>query len=155
MPSLSKSKKSRSIPLNDSALWVLEQLPSKGKSEYLFPSPVTGKPYTGDHKGVGTGCARRRRFRRFDCTIYGTDSRPCSCRVAGRFTRYSRFLGHSDPKVTMRYAHLSAKALQDAANAASVIVRKPAGGGGRAGGKGGVMGIARAGFGLLGLFDAY
>lgn len=31
-------------------------------------------------------------------------------------------LGHSDPKVTMRYAHLSAKALQDAA---SVIVRKP------------------------------
>ena len=34
-------------------------------------------------------------------------------------------LGHSDPKVTMRYAHLSARALKDAANAASVIVRKP------------------------------
>jgi integrase len=34
---LSKSKKSRSIPLNDSALWVLEQLTSKGKSDYLFP----------------------------------------------------------------------------------------------------------------------
>jgi hypothetical protein len=30
-----------------------------------------------------------------------------------------------DPKVTMRYAHLSARALQDAANAASVIVRMP------------------------------
>jgi hypothetical protein len=29
------------------------------------------------------------------------------------------------PKVTMRYAHLSARALQDAANAASVIVRRP------------------------------
>ena len=43
---LSKSKKSRSIPLNDSALWVLEQLTSRGKSDYLFPSPVTGKPYT-------------------------------------------------------------------------------------------------------------
>jgi integrase len=36
-----------------------------------------------------------------------------------------QILGHSDPKVTMRYAHLSARALQDAANAASVIVRKP------------------------------
>jgi hypothetical protein len=33
-----------------------------------------------------------------------------------------QILGHSDPKVTMRYAHLSAKALQAAANTASVIV---------------------------------
>ena len=33
-----------------------------------------------------------------------------------------QILGHSDPKVTMRYAHLSGKALQEAANAASVIV---------------------------------
>lgn len=32
-------------------------------------------------------------------------------------------LGHSDPKVTMRYAHLSSsKTLQEAANAGSVIV---------------------------------
>lgn len=35
-----KGKRSRSIPLNDSAKWVLEQLESKGNSEYLFPSPV-------------------------------------------------------------------------------------------------------------------
>jgi hypothetical protein len=31
-------------------------------------------------------------------------------------------LGHSDPKVTMRYAHLSAKALHEAANAGSLMV---------------------------------
>ena len=37
-----------------------------------------------------------------------------------------QILGHSDPKVTMRYAHLSAKALQEAANAGSVIVPKVA-----------------------------
>jgi hypothetical protein len=35
-----------------------------------------------------------------------------------------QILGHSDPKVTMRYAHLSSKTLQDAANAGSVIVPK-------------------------------
>ncbi len=29
---------------------------------------------------------------------------------------------HSDPKITMRYAHLSAKTLQEAANAASVLM---------------------------------
>lgn len=33
-----------------------------------------------------------------------------------------QILGHSDPKVTMRYAHLSSKTLQEAANAGSVIV---------------------------------
>ena len=31
-------------------------------------------------------------------------------------------LGHSDPKVTQRYAHLSTKALQEAANAASAVI---------------------------------
>ena len=33
-----------------------------------------------------------------------------------------QILGHSDPKITMRYAHLSAKTLQEAANSASVLV---------------------------------
>jgi integrase len=31
-------------------------------------------------------------------------------------------LAHSDPKVTMRYAHLSAEALQEAADAGSLMV---------------------------------
>jgi len=34
-----------------------------------------------------------------------------------------QILGHSDPKVTTRYAHLSSKTLQEAANSASVIVK--------------------------------
>jgi site-specific recombinase XerD len=34
-----------------------------------------------------------------------------------------QILGHSDPKVTMRYAHLSTKALLDAANSASVAMK--------------------------------
>jgi len=37
-----------------------------------------------------------------------------------------QILGHSDPKVTMRYAHLSTKALQAAADTASVIVPRAA-----------------------------
>lgn len=32
-------------------------------------------------------------------------------------------LGHSDPSVTQRYAHLSTKSLQDAANSASVMIK--------------------------------
>jgi len=34
-----------------------------------------------------------------------------------------QILGHSDPSVTQRYAHLSSKSLQDAANCASVAIR--------------------------------
>jgi len=34
-----------------------------------------------------------------------------------------QILGHSDPSVTQRYAHLSTKALQDAANSASVAIK--------------------------------
>jgi site-specific recombinase XerD len=33
-----------------------------------------------------------------------------------------QILGHSDPKITMRYAHLSSEALREAANVASVLV---------------------------------
>jgi site-specific recombinase XerC len=32
-------------------------------------------------------------------------------------------LGHSDPSVTQRYAHLSTKSLQEAANSASVMIK--------------------------------
>jgi site-specific recombinase XerD len=35
-----------------------------------------------------------------------------------------QILGHSSPSVTMRYAHLSTKALQDAANSASIAIRE-------------------------------
>ena len=34
-----------------------------------------------------------------------------------------QILGHSDPKVTMRYAHLSTKALREVANSAAVKIR--------------------------------
>lgn len=121
--SLSKSKKSRSIPLNDSALWVLEQLPSKGKSEYLFPSPVTGKPYT----GITRAWYRLRKKAKIpNIRLHDLRHGFASLLVSGGRSLYEvqQILGHSDPKVTMRYAHLSAKALQDAANAASVIVRR-------------------------------
>jgi len=35
-----------------------------------------------------------------------------------------QILGHSSPSVTQRYAHLSTKSLQDAANTASVKIRE-------------------------------
>ncbi|HSV71292.1 MAG TPA: tyrosine-type recombinase/integrase, partial [Methylibium sp.] len=34
-----------------------------------------------------------------------------------------QILGHSDPSVTQRYAHLSSRSLQEAANSASVVIK--------------------------------
>lgn len=122
--SLSKSKKPRSIPLNDSALWVLEQLESQGQSQYLFPSPVTGKPYT----AITRAWYRLRKKAGVNIRIHDLRHTFASFLVSrGRsLFEVQQILGHSDPKVTMRYAHLSAKALQDAANAGSMIVKKAA-----------------------------
>ena len=124
--SLSKSKKSRSIPLNDSALWVLEQLESKGKSAYLFPSPVKAKD---DKDAAYTTITRawyrlRKKAKVPNVRLHDLRHSFASMLVSGGRSLYEvqQILGHSDPKVTMRYAHLSAKALQEAANAASVIV---------------------------------
>lgn len=121
----SKSKRSRSIPLNDSAMWVLDQLNSKGKSEYLFPSPVYARAGK-DLPFSNITRARVRLFKLAGVSIGAHSLRHgfASMLVSGGRSLYEvqQILGHSDPKVTMRYAHLSSKTLQEAANAGSVIV---------------------------------
>lgn len=116
----SKSKRTRSIPLNDSALWVLEQLTTLGTSEYLFPSPVSGKPFVAITMQWYRLCKKAGVKIRIHDLRHGFASMLVS---SGRsLYEVQQILGHSDPKVTMRYAHLSSKTLQEAANAGSVIV---------------------------------
>jgi site-specific recombinase XerD len=121
----SKSKRSRSIPLNDSAMWVLEQLKSREKSAFLFPSPVYAKdgkdlPYT----NITRAWYRLQKLAGIKIRAHDLRHGFASMLVSGGRSLYEvqQILGHSDPKVTMRYAHLSSKTLQDAANAGSVIV---------------------------------
>ena len=116
----SKSKRTRSIPLNDSALWVLAQLKTQGVSEYLFPSPVSGKPFF----AITRPWYRLCKLAGVNIRIHDLRHGFASMLVSGGRSLYEvqQILGHSDPKVTMRYAHLSSKTLQEAANAGSVIV---------------------------------
>ena len=124
----SKSKRSASVPLNDSAMWVLDQLDTRGKSEYLFVNKRTGKPFT----SIRTVWRRISKEAKLNNTANGGknvrvhDLRHTFASMlvsAGRsLYQVQQILGHSDPKITMRYAHLSAKTLQEAANAASVLV---------------------------------
>lgn len=130
--SVSKSRKIRVVPLNDSALDVLAQLDTEGQYEHLFVNSRistktgeqvgTGKPYTTIMKVWGrlrvkAGLPHLR--------IHDLRHQYASFLVNAGRTLYEvqQILGHSDPSVTQRYAHLSTKSLQDAANSASIMIR--------------------------------
>ena len=117
----SKSKKVRSVPLNDAALDVLGKLGTDGKFEHLFVNLQTGQPYTTVMK-VWT---RLRKVAGLPhLRIHDLRHSYASFLVNGGRTLYEvqQILGHSNPVVTQRYAHLSSKSLQEAANSASLAI---------------------------------
>lgn len=120
---VSKSGKIRVVPLNDSALEVLAELDTEGEFEGLFVNRQTGKPYTTITKvwsrlRIKAGLSHFR--------IHDLRHQYASFLVNAGRTLYEvqQVLGHSDPKVTQRYAHLSTKSLQDAANSASIMIQR-------------------------------
>ncbi len=117
----SKSKKARLVPLNESANWVLSQLRTKEKHAYLFVNEATQKPFV-----TITRAWYRLRDKAGISKLRIHDLRHsfASFLVNGGRSLYEvqQILGHSDPKVTMRYAHLNQDALRSAANAGSMIV---------------------------------
>jgi len=129
---ISKSGRVRAIPLNDSALDVLAQLDTEGVYEHLFVNHRiskktgeevgTGKPYTAIMK---VWSRLRAKAGLPHLRIHDLRHQYASFLVnAGRsLYEVQQILGHSDPSVTQRYAHLSTKSLQDAANSASIMIR--------------------------------
>ena len=120
----SKSKRMRSVPLNPSALHILDQLETEGEFEHLFVNRQTRQPYTTIMK---VWDRLRTKAELPHLRIHDLRHAYASLLVSSGRTLYEvqQILGHSDPKVTMRYSHLSSKTLQEAANTASVIVPKP------------------------------
>lgn len=118
----SKSKRVRSIPLNDSALDVIKELDTEGQYDHLFINKQTGKPYTTIMK-VWTRLRTKAGLPQL--RIHDLRHQYASFLVNSGRTLYEvqQILGHSDSKVTERYAHLSTKTLQAAANSASVIIK--------------------------------
>jgi integrase len=114
----SKSKIARSIPLNDTALSVLAELRKSKVHERLFISPRTNKPL-----GNVTNVWFRIRLKAGlpDLRLHDLRHQYASMLVNSGRSLYEvqQVLGHQDPKVTMRYSHLSTKSLQNAANTAS------------------------------------
>jgi len=110
----------RSVPLNDSALHVLDQMDEK--VEYVFTNRITSKPYTTIHKvwerlrkDAGLPHLRIHDLRHMFASFLVNSGRT--------LFEVQSALGHSSPTVTQRYAHLSTKSLQDAANSASDAIK--------------------------------
>ena len=121
----SKSKRIRSVPLNDSALEAISTVDTEGKFENLFVNLQSGKPYTTIMK---VWSRLRPKAGLPHLRIHDLRHQYASFLVNSGRTLYEvqQILGHSDPSVTQRYAHLSSKSLQEAANSASVAIRGPA-----------------------------
>lgn len=117
----SKSKRIRSVPLSDAALDVLNQLSTEGVYEDVFVT-AKGKPFSTVHKVWGR---IRRRANVPKLRLH--DLRHCnaSWMVSQGISLFivQEILGHSDPKITMRYSHVANKTMLEASNKASDFIR--------------------------------
>jgi site-specific recombinase XerD len=105
----------------------LNQLNTKGQFDHVFINQQTCEPYTTISKVWGR---IRNKAGLPQLRIHDLRHGFASFLVNNGRTLYEvqQILGHSDPSVTMRYAHLSTKALQAAANSASVAIKGAMGG---------------------------
>lgn len=119
----SKSKRPRHIPLSDAALELLRSLPRREDVPWVFFNAKTMKPpvsifYAWDsiRKKVGLAEVRLHDLRHSYASFLVN---------AGRsLYEVQKLLGHHDPKVTMRYAHLSPQAMLEAVNAVGDVVAR-------------------------------
>jgi integrase len=121
----SKSTRRRAIPINDAAMAVLDELNSEQSSEWLFNSSRGDgtQRLTDIHKvwqkirqEAGLPWLRLHDLRHNFASMLVNSGRT--------LYEVQQILGHSDSKVTERYAHLSTATLQDAANSVGTYLDK-------------------------------
>lgn len=116
----SKTKKTRSIPLNDAAMAVLRELPTKGKGGFLFVG-ADGKSRL---KWPGQVWCRYRRSEEVnlpDLRLHDLRHIYASTLATSGVSLYQiqHLLGHASPVMTQRYAHLVTDDLLEASNQAA------------------------------------
>lgn len=118
-----KSKKSRTVPLNDSAMYVLAEVGKQKKFDAIFANPKTGLPFTTITRvwyrlRKEAGISKMR--------IHSCRHQFASLLVSGGRSLFDVqvLLGHADPRVSQRYAKLSVQALREASSFGSIIAPK-------------------------------
>ena len=118
---LSKSGKPRYIALPDAAVTLLRQIPRNPDIPWVFFNPKTKKPPVSFYAAWHT---LRTKAGIPDVRLHDLRHSYASFLVRSGRSLYEvqKLLGHYDPKVTMRYAHLSARSLVDAANVMGAVM---------------------------------
>ena len=120
-----KTKKSRSIPLNDSALNVLDQLDTEGKYDYVFINRRTGKPYT----TISRQWVKVREAAGLpSLRIHDLRHQFASLLVNEGVSLYivKSLLGHSQISTTEKYSHLASDSLLEASSQVADILNDAA-----------------------------
>lgn len=125
-PERSKSKRPRPIALSHAAVGLIRALPREPDVPYLFFNPRTRKPPVSIFTAWDS---IRRKVGLADLRLHDLRHSYASFLVnAGRsLYEVQRLLGHQDPKVTMRYAHLSQCAMVEAANVVADVLAEQRG----------------------------
>ena len=121
--SSAKSGRDRPVALSDMAINVLNQLNTKDEFEHVFINRQTRKPYTTIQKVWNR---LRNKANLGHVRIHDLRHSYASYLINNGYSLFTvqKALGHSSPIVTQRYAHLSAKSLQGAADSASDVIKE-------------------------------
>ena len=121
---VTKAGKPRWVPIGDGLMRLMEQLPSRGRSRYVFPNRKTGKPYVSIFHSWDTA---RRQAGLADVRMHDLRHSFASFLINSGRSLYEvqKLLGHHSIQVTERYSHLAPSTLLDAANAADVMPAIP------------------------------
>jgi integrase len=119
----SKNGRARYVPLSVEALKIINQLPSKGMSDYLFTNSRNGtrlqsldKTWQRLRKEAGLPQLRLHDLRHNFASMLVNSG--------GSLYAVQRILGHQSQNQSSRYSHLSGTALHDAANSVSGYLDK-------------------------------
>jgi integrase len=121
---LSKSNKPRHIPLSDEAAAIIRSIRREPGCPWLFPGHAPDKPLSDIYLFWNE---LRRKLGLADVRIHDLRHTFASFLVNAGHSLYEvqKLLGHSDPRTTMRYAHLGQASLVAAAQTVSVCLTRP------------------------------
>lgn len=114
---MSKTKP-RHVPLSEDAIAVFKAIPRFAKCPFVVPNPKTKEPFTAFFNSWDTA---RRAAGLPDVRVHDLRHSAASNLVNAGQSLYvvAKVLGHAQTRTTERYAHLDARVLLDAVNAAS------------------------------------
>lgn len=118
---LSKSGKPRHIPLSEEAVAIIRSISQKPGCPWLFPGQAPGKPLSDIYLFWNK---LRRELGLADVRVHDLRHTFASFLVNAGHSLYEvqKLLGHSDPRTTMRYAHLGQASLLAATEIVSSLL---------------------------------